>query len=131
MATGTIIITIGLAAATAVSGFLASPSIDWPLLLGTWVVLGIGTSLVNTPSSRLLAAASTPENRNLVYTAQFALSHACFLVTYAVAGWIGSVSLVGAAAVLSLIAAIACVGVLTIAKANAASRAQSDEKVAI
>ncbi|MEO6205296.1 MAG: PhoH family protein, partial [Mycobacteriales bacterium] len=53
--------------------------------LATWVLLGMGTSLVNTPSARLLADASTPANRNLVYTAQFAFSHSCFLITYPIA----------------------------------------------
>ena len=71
------------------------------------MLLGMGTSLVNTPSSRLLADASTPANRNLVYTAQFALSHVCFLITYPIAGWIGAVSLAAAAAVLLAIAAVA------------------------
>lgn len=123
MTTGAFIIAAGLAAAMGVSGFFVSPSIDWPLLLGVWAVLGIGTSLVNTPSSRLLADASTPANRNLVYTAQFALSHACFLITYPIAGWVGSVSLFGAAAALFVVAAIACGGVA--ATAALARRAPS------
>ena len=79
----------------------------WYVLLGTWVLLGIGTSLVNTPSSRLLADASTLANRNLVYTAQFALSHACFLVTYPIAGWLGAANLTGAAVVLLILAVVA------------------------
>ncbi|MBD3757892.1 MULTISPECIES: MFS transporter [Microbacterium] len=115
MITGAFIIAAGLAAAMGVSGFFVSPSVDWPLLLAVWGVLGIGTSLINTPSSRLLADASTPTNRNLVYTAQFALSHACFLITYPIAGWVGSVSLFGAATALFLIAAIACGGVVVTA----------------
>ncbi|MFX7507301.1 hypothetical protein ABTJ37_23575, partial [Acinetobacter baumannii] len=65
-----------------------------------------GTSLVNTPSPRLLADASTPQNRNLVYTAQFALSHACFLITYPSAGGLGAISLTAAAAVLLGIAVL-------------------------
>ncbi|WP_294944647.1 MFS transporter [uncultured Microbacterium sp.] len=112
MTVGAFIVTAGLAFAMGVSGFFVSPSIDWPLLLATWAVIGIGTSLINTPSSRLLADASTPSNRNLVYTAQFALSHACFLVTYPIAGWVGATSLFGASAALFAIAAVACVGVV-------------------
>merc|ERR1711969_207274 len=75
--------------------------------LATWVLLGIGTSLVNTPSSRLLADASTLANRNLVYTAQFALSHACFLVTYPITGWLGAANLTGAAIALLALATVA------------------------
>lgn len=111
MVTGSFVIAAALALSVGVSGFFVSPAIDWPVLLGVWLVMGVGTSLVNTPSSRLLAEASTPQNRNLVYTAQFALSHACFLITYPVAGWLGAVSLFGAAVALFLIAAVGCVAV--------------------
>ncbi len=101
------VITAGLVIALFVTAVRTAPGADWAWLLVTWAVLGAGTSLVNTPSSRLLADASTPANRNLVYTAQFALSHACFLVTYPIAGWIGAASLVTAAGVLLALAAVA------------------------
>lgn len=107
MVAGTIVITSGLTAAVIVTAVDTASGTGWGWLLATWVLLGMGTSLVNTPSSRLLADASTPANRNLVYTAQFALSHACFLITYPIAGWIGAVSLAAAAAVLLAIAAVA------------------------
>ena len=104
MISGAVLIVVGLVAAVAVTGLLVTTTAGWPALLATWVVLGMGTSLVNTPSSRLLADASTPTNRNLVYTAQFALSHACFLVTYPIAGWVGESSLLVAAIVLTVLA---------------------------
>lgn len=100
MTAGVIVAVAGLVSAVAVSAIGA-----WWMLLGVWVVLGMGTSLINTPSSRLLADASTPANRNLVYTAQFALSHACFLLTYPLAGWVGAASLTTAAAMLALVGA--------------------------
>ncbi len=103
MIAGATVVTAGLVAAVVVTASGAG----WGWLLATWVVLGMGTSLVSTPSSRLLADASTPANRNLVYTAQFALSHACFLITYPIAGWIGAVDLALAALVLAVIATLA------------------------
>lgn len=105
MLAGSAVIVAGLAAAVVVTGVLAAGPAGWPALLAAWAVLGMGTSLVNTPSSRLLADSSTPANRNLVYTAQFALSHSCFLITYPIAGWLGEGSLLGAAGVLTLLAA--------------------------
>lgn len=107
MTAGATVITFGLIAAVAVTAIATTTGTGWGLLLGTWVLLGIGTSLVNTPSSRLLADASSPTNRNLVYTAQFALSHACFLVTYPVAGWLGAADLTVAAVALTGIAVAA------------------------
>ncbi|MFE7195058.1 MFS transporter [Microbacterium oxydans] len=105
MITGATVITVGLIVAVIVTAVATASGSGWFVLLGTWVLLGMGTSLVNTPSSRLLADASTPQNRNLVYTAQFALSHACFLVAYPIAGWLGAMNLTGSAAALLLLAA--------------------------
>lgn len=107
MLAGSVVIVVGLAGAVTVTAVLTAAGGGWPALLAAWVVLGMGTSLVNTPSSRLLADASTPENRNLVYTAQFALSHACFLVTYPIAGWLGGTSLLAAAVTLAVLACTA------------------------
>lgn len=104
MLVGGTLIVLGLIAAALITGLLTSDPAGWPLLLATWVALGMGTSLVNTPSSRLLAEASTPQNRNLVYTAQFALSHACFLITYPIAEWLGGTSLLAAAVTLAILA---------------------------
>jgi len=63
--------------------------------------------MISTPSARLLARASDDNTRNYIYTAQFSLSHACFLITYPLAGWIGAASLTVAAAVLAVIAIVA------------------------
>tara|TARA_R110002020_G_scaffold143653_6_gene316052 strand:+ start:1351 stop:2610 length:1260 start_codon:yes stop_codon:yes gene_type:complete len=104
MIAGAVTIVAGLVAAILVTAVAQSTTSGWFLLLGTWALLGMGTAMVNTPSSRLLADASTPANRNLVYTAQFALSHACFLITYPIAGWLGSQSLILAAIALAVIA---------------------------
>ena len=118
MIAGTLLITIGLCAAVIVTAAAATSSSGWGWLLATWMILGMGTSLVNTPSSRLLADASTPANRNLVYTAQFALSHACFLATYPIAGWIGASSLTLAALVLLTVALVATVSATVFAFAR-------------
>lgn len=59
-------------------------------LLPLWFVLGLGYSLAQTPSGRLLRRSSRPEDRPALFAAQFALSHACWLITYPVAGWLGA-----------------------------------------
>lgn len=123
MTTGAVVITAGLVAAVIVTTVAVNTGTGWLVLLGTWVLLGMGTSLVNTPSSRLLADASTPANRNLVYTAQFALSHACFLITYPIAGWLGAASLPAAAITLTLIATGGLIGASLLARRAAAPTA--------
>src|SRR3954462_13608102 len=62
----------------------------WPTLLATWVLLGIGYSAVQTPAGRLLRRSAQPADRPALFAAQFALSHACWLLTYPLAGWLGS-----------------------------------------
>jgi Na+/melibiose symporter-like transporter len=105
MGVGATTVCVGLIAAVFLAAFSAEGTVAWGVLLGVWVVLGAGTSLINTPSARLLLAGSTEQNRSLVYTAQFSLSHACFLITYPLAGWLGASSLTIATVVLLVIAA--------------------------
>ncbi|MCY4335447.1 MAG: MFS transporter [Litoreibacter sp.] len=55
-----------------------------------WFVIGLGYSAVLVIAGRLLQRSSTKPDRPAYFAAQFALSHLCFLVTYALAGWLGS-----------------------------------------
>ncbi|HSO92351.1 MAG TPA: MFS transporter [Arthrobacter sp.] len=83
----------------------------WWLLLGLWFVLGAANSTILTPSARLLRDASTEETRPYVFTAQFSLSHACYILTYPLAGWVGAMAGLGWAAVaLTIIAMIGSAG---------------------
>lgn len=82
----------------------------YPLLVG-WIIIGIGYSAVLTPSGRLLKRSAHPEDRPAVYAAQFALSHACWLLTYPLAGWLITVSTPATVfASLALLASIGIVG---------------------
>ena len=68
----------------------ASPAARWPALLLAWTLLGIGYSSILTPSGRLLRRSAHAADRPALFAAQFALSHACWLVTYPIAGWLGA-----------------------------------------
>jgi predicted MFS family arabinose efflux permease len=81
-----------LAGATILAaGLFAGPAVGrYDLLLPLWLVLGVGYSLAQTPSGRLLRRSAHPEDRPALFAAQFALSHACWLLTYPLAGWLGA-----------------------------------------
>lgn len=79
---------------------LAAGMAAWPALLAAWLVSGALFSAVLTPSGRLLRRSSHAEDRPALFAAQFALSHACWLVTYPVAGWAGDALGMGAALLL-------------------------------
>ncbi|ESZ09224.1 MULTISPECIES: MFS transporter [unclassified Mesorhizobium] len=74
-----------------VAGLFAGPfAISYQLLLPLWFVLGLGYSLAQTPSGRLIKRSADPVDRPALFAAQFALSHACWLITYPIAGLVGA-----------------------------------------
>ncbi|WP_115788353.1 MFS transporter [Arthrobacter silvisoli] len=106
MLTGAAVIPVVMAGATALT-FLAergrtssaaSSGAAWWWMLGLWLLLGAGNSTVLTPSARLLREASDEVTGPYVFTAQFSLSHACYILTYPLAGWLGAAAGLGPAA---------------------------------
>lgn len=89
MLAGAMALPAGLAAAALVISTPESPA-KWLLLLALWFALGAATSLILTPSARLLRRSSDETNRPAVFAAQFSLSHACFIITYPTAGTLGA-----------------------------------------
>ncbi len=67
---------------------IAAPT-SWGAFLLIWAISGMLYSAILTPSGRLLRRSAHAEDRPAIFAAQFALSHACWLITYPVAGWTG------------------------------------------
>lgn len=96
------------AALLAIGTFTAAALPGYGWLLPLWFVLGVGYSIAQTPSGRLLRRSSNPEGRPALFAAQFALSHACWLIAYPLAGWAGAaLGLPVTAAILAVLAAMA------------------------
>lgn len=93
------------------AGEVATLGLTWAFLLGAWLLVGLGYSAVLTPSGRLLRRSAHPEDRPALFAAQFALSHACWLVTYPLSGWL--MTQFGSVAALGTLAALAGVGTLS------------------
>ena len=93
---------LGLAVLTAING------VTWYPLLAGWLVIGVGYSTVLTPSGRLIKRSAHAEDRPAVFAAQFALSHACWLLAYPLAGWL--ITDFGAATALAVLALLAAAG---------------------
>ena len=109
---------VGLAYAAVLRGETQS----WGLLLAVWAVLGLLSAAVMTPSGRLLRRSAHEEDRPAIFTAQFALSHACWLLAYPAAGWLGPWLGLGATlAVLALAAGGAAMVALWVWPAGAAA----------
>lgn len=69
-------------------------------LMGLWGAAGFGFACTQTPVGRILTRSAIPADRPAVFAAQFALSHACWLLTYPLAGWVGAEFGMGQAALI-------------------------------
>ncbi len=83
---------------------------SYTALLILWSALGVGYSLTLTPIGRVLRRSAHAEDRPALFAAQFALSHACWLIAYPLAGYIsasfGTDAAFGALAALSATGAV-------------------------
>lgn len=108
----TLMITAGLllAALAIVYALFLLDSGAFAVLLSVWALCGLLYSTVLTPAGRLIRHSAHAEDRPALFTAQFALSHACWLLTYLIAGWAGEA--VGLPPTLAVLGAVALVASL-------------------
>jgi predicted MFS family arabinose efflux permease len=102
---GSMVLVIGL------GGIGTGP--DFGAMLPVWFVVGAGLSMVQTPAGRLVNRSAAPADRPAYFSAQFALSHVCWLLFYPLAGQLATG--IGIEATARVMAAGA--GVFTIAAA--------------
>lgn len=77
---------ISIVSLMAMSIYVLIVELTFYLVLLGWFAMAIGYSAILTPSGRLLAKSAHPEDRPTLFAAQFALSHACWLAAYPLAG---------------------------------------------
>ncbi len=82
MLLGSFIMAVGL------GGLGTGPTLS--MVLPVWFVIGAGWSLVQTPAGRVVIRSAAPGDRPAYFSAQFALSHACWLLFYPLAGQLGT-----------------------------------------
>lgn len=82
MLSGSVLMTVGLGLMALSPGFAG--------MLAIWFLIGAGWSMVQTPAGRVVNRSSAPADRPAYFSAQFSLSHACWLVFYPLAGSLGT-----------------------------------------
>ncbi len=103
---------IGGAALMVAGVAVVSWSSDLKSLVLIWGLVGFGFSLTQTPLGRIITRSTREHDRGAVFAGQFALSHACWLVSYPLAGWIGAqAGMVVAASVLATLGTIGLIAV--------------------
>lgn len=90
MLSGAAIVTAGLLLLALGWSWWLRSTAAWPLLLVMWAMLGVGYAALVTPSGRLLRRSAHEVDRPAVFATQFSLSHACWLLTYPLVGWLGA-----------------------------------------
>jgi len=95
---------------------------SWPVFLTLWGVIGAALAGILTPAGRLLRRSARPQDRPAVFAAQFALSHACWLIAYPAAGLLGGWIGLG-----PTMAALGVLGLASVALARAVWPAGSPE----
>ncbi|HRO93994.1 MFS transporter [Citricoccus sp.] len=107
MLTGAVLLT---AATALIPLALVSPGLTGAVGVDAlWVLIGWGWASVETPVGGIIRDQVAAHDHPAAFAAQFSLSHACWLITYPLAGWLGASGLAAAAAVLAGIAAVATV----------------------
>jgi len=98
-----------LAGATALVPLaLGAPRTTGLVALGAlWLVVGLGWSAVETPVGRIVRRSVPARDLPAAFAAQFSLSHACWLVTYPLAGWLGGTGALGPGGTALLLAVVA------------------------
>ncbi|MFF0250722.1 MFS transporter [Streptosporangium sandarakinum] len=64
--------------------------LTWTGTAIVWSVIGVGMALVITPTGKVLRASVARNAIPEAFAAQFSLSHLAWLITYPIAGWLGS-----------------------------------------
>ncbi|MFJ5142922.1 MFS transporter [Streptomyces sp. NPDC088707] len=81
---------------------------SWPALLVIWLVMGAAGSAVLTPGGRVVRGSVRSGDLPAAFAARFSLSHACWLLTYPLAGWLAATA--GPAASAAVLTAVALAG---------------------
>lgn len=107
--TDRMVMLVGAVSLAAACGAAAALTWSWQILLAWWCLTGAAYAAILTPAGRLLRRSAHPEDRPAVFAAQFALSHAGWLVAYPAMGWAGATLGLRPALVLAMVGAGAAV----------------------
>lgn len=98
---------------TAAVTLVAAGLTAWTGTAIIWTVIGIGMALIITPTGKVLRASVGRNAIPEVFAAQFSLSHLAWLITYPIAGWLGtSAGFTLAWSVLAILAGAGATGAL-------------------
>ncbi len=99
-----------VAATTTAVTLMAAGLVTWTGTAIVWTGIGVGMALIITPTGKVLRASVERNAIPEAFAAQFSLSHLAWLITYPIAGWLGTNG--GFTLAWSLLAALAGAGAI-------------------
>lgn len=102
MLSGAVLVTAATALIGPALALTGAPAVA--AVAALWAAIGVGWSAAETPVGRILRRHAPAADLPAAFAAQFSLSHACWLVSYLVVGWVGAVSAPFAAVVMAALA---------------------------
>jgi MFS family permease len=72
------------------AGFALFPSTSMPLLASVWAAFGFASSLIMAPGALVITRSAKSRDHTSVFAAQFSLSHAGWLISYPLVGWLAA-----------------------------------------
>jgi len=94
---------------------LRAPGVGGLVAVGLlWLAVGAAWACAEVPMGRLIVRDLPEDDRPAAFAAQFSLSHACWLLTYPLAGWLGAVGLTGAALLLAGVSGAATIAAVSL-----------------
>ncbi|MFH8564822.1 MFS transporter [Streptomyces sp. NPDC017988] len=99
-----------VAATTTAATLTVAGLATWTGTAVIWAGIGIGMALIITPTGKVLRASAGRNAIPEAFAAQFSLSHLAWLITYPIAGWLGTTA--GFALTWSVLAALAGAGTI-------------------
>jgi MFS family permease len=61
---------------------------SYPQLVLSWACFGFASTFISVPIGQLLRSETNENDRTAIFGAQFSLSHACWLITYPLLGYL-------------------------------------------
>lgn len=108
MMIGAVVLLAGVLAAVVMT---TAEITSWAITVTIWVVIGAGMALIVTPTGRVIRESVRPSELPAAFAAQFSLSHMAWLLTYPIAGWVGTAA--GFTWAWSMLAVLGVLGAVT------------------